>query len=189
MYYGDHVYLRALESSDFASIIGYWDSFDFRRLLGEPLSRSKKYMENWLEKRALADPWRDRLLELAIINKQSEDFIGLTHLEDIKRPHSRAEFGISIQNPANVSKGYGTDATRIMLWIAFNILGLHSVYLDTMEDNERAIHVYEKVGFKRVGLIRETEFSEGTYKGLLIMDILRSEFTEANPSFKVKMTP
>lgn len=189
MYYGEHVYLRALESSDFDIIIKHWNSMDFRRYLGVPLPRSRRYMENWLERRAFADPWRDGLIELAIIDKNSNDFIGLVHLEDIKRPHSRAEFGISIQNPDNLLKGYGTDATRVMLWIAFNILGLHSVYLDTMEDNERAIHVYEKVGFKIVGLLRETEFLDGKFKGLLVMDIMRDEFIAANPSFNVKTTP
>jgi len=129
------------------------------------------------------------MIELAIIDKFTGAFLGFVHLEDIKRPHSRAEFGISIQNSDNQSKGYGTDAIRVILWVAFNILGLHSVYLDTMEDNERAIRTYEKVGFKQVGLLRETEFISGAYKGLLLMDILRKEFEEANPTFNVRMKP
>jgi RimJ/RimL family protein N-acetyltransferase len=58
-----------------------------------------------------------------------------------------------------------------------------------MEDNERAIRMYEKVGFKVVGLLRETEFIDGAYKGLLIMDILRNEFEDMNPDFTVKMEP
>jgi len=129
------------------------------------------------------------MIELAVTDKVTGEFLGFVHLEDIKRPHNRAEFGVSIQNPDNQSKGYGTDATRVMLLVAFNILGLHSVYLDTMEDNERAIHTYEKVGFKQVGILRETEFIDGAFKGLLIMDILRNEFELANPDFSVKMKP
>ena len=129
------------------------------------------------------------MLELAITDKQTGAFLGFVHLEDIKRPHSRAEFGISIQDPDNQSKGYGTDATRVMLWVGFNILGLNSIYLDTMEDNERSIRTYEKVGFKRVGILRETEFIDGAFKGLIVMDILRNEFEKTNPSFTVKMKP
>ncbi|TFG33564.1 N-acetyltransferase [Candidatus Thorarchaeota archaeon] len=189
MYYGERVYLRALDVSDSDTIIEHWNSLDFHRYLGVPLPRSRRYMEIWLEKRSIADPWRDGLLELAIVDKHSSEFLGLAHLEDIRRPHSRAEFGISIHNPKNLSKGYGTDATRVMLWIGFNILGLHSIYLDTMEANFRAIRTYEKVGFRRVGLLRETEFLDGTYKGLLVMDILRDEFIAANPSFEVKGIP
>ncbi|TFG31519.1 N-acetyltransferase [Candidatus Thorarchaeota archaeon] len=189
MYFGKRVYLRSLDTSDFDTIIAHWNSLNFRRYLGVPLPRSRRYMEIWLEKRSIADPWRDRLLELAIVDKNSNEFIGLVHLEDIRRPHSRAEFGISIHNPKNLSRGFGTDATRVMLWIGFNILNLHSIYLDTMEDNIRAIRTYEKVGFKRVGLLRETEFLDGTYKNLLVMDILRNEFISANPTFQVKGRP
>ena len=189
MYYGDLTCIRAIEPSDIDEVLKYWNDLKFRRLLGPPIPWSRRYLENWLEKRASADPWDDKMMELAITDKVNGDFLGFVHLEDIKRPHSRAEFGISIQNPAHQSKGYGTDATRVMLWVGFNILGLHSIYLDTMEDNERAIHTYEKVGFKRVGILRETEFIDGAYKGLLVMDILRSEFEKANPRFTVKMRP
>jgi len=189
MYYGDLVCLRAVKPSDIDEVLKHWNDLNFRRLLGPPIPWSRRYLETWLEKRITADPWKDKMIELAITNKVTGAFLGFVHLEDIKRPHSRAEFGISIQNPDNRSKGYGTDAIRVILWVAFNILGLHSVYLDTMEDNERAIRTYEKVGFKRVGILRETEFIGGAYKGLLVMDILRDEFEKANPSFKVQMKP
>ena len=49
--------------------------------------------------------------------------------------------------------------------------------------------MYEKVGFKEVGILRETEFINGDYKGLIVMDILRDEFEKANPEFTVKMRP
>ena len=189
MYYGDLTYLRAVESTDIDEVLKHWNNLNFRRLLGPPIPWSRKFLEIWLEGRINADPWRDHMMELAIVDKAAGNFLGFVHLEDIKRPHSRAEFGISIQNPDNQSKGYGTDAARIILWVAFNVLGLHSVYLDTMEDNLRAIRMYEKVGFKKVGILRETEFINGDYKGLLVMDILRDEFEKANPEFTVKMRP
>ena len=189
MYYGDLTCLRAVETSDVDEVLKYWNDLNFRRLLGPPIPWSRSHLKLWLEKRAQSQPWRDRMIELAVTDKTTGAFLGFAHLEDIKRPHNRAEFGISIQNPDNQSKGYGTDATRVILWVAFNILGLHSVYLDTMEDNERAIRTYEKVGFKKVGILRETEFIDGAYKGLLVMDILRDEFEKANPDFSVKMTP
>jgi diamine N-acetyltransferase len=76
-----------------------------------------------------------------------------------------------------------------MLWVGFNILGLHSIYLDLMEDNEHARKTYEKIGFKPVGILRETEYIDGAFKGLLLMDILRDEFEETNPMFSVELGP
>jgi RimJ/RimL family protein N-acetyltransferase len=186
MYYGDLVCLRAVEPSDLDSIMKHFNKMELRQLLGVPIPRSRHYLELWLGKRASSDPWVDGLMELAIADKLTGEFLGLVHLEDIKKPHSRAEFGISIHNPENLSKGYGTDAIRVILWVAFNILGLHSIYLDTMAINERAIHAYAKVGFKRVGILRESEFLDGKFIDLLYMDILKDEFLKANPGFTVR---
>jgi len=149
--------------------------------LGPPLVRSREYMEEWIEQVAKWDPWKDGHLLMAIEERRIGEFLGIARFEDVRLPHNRAEIGISIYDPSKRGKGYGTDATLVTLWIGFNILGLNSIYLDTMEDNERSIHVYEKIGFKKVGILRETEYIDGSYKGLLIMDILRKEFQEKYP--------
>lgn len=186
MYYGELVCLRAVEPADLDILIEHFNKLELRRFLGVPIPRSRHYLELWMGKRGSSDPWIDGLLELSILDKHTGEFLGFVHLEDIKKPHSRAEFGISILNPDYLSKGYGTDAIRVILWVGFNILGLHSIYLDTMVYNERAIHVYEKVGFKRVGVLRESEFLDGEFIDLLYMDILRDEFLDANSGFTVQ---
>ena len=81
-------------------------------------------------------------------------------------PHNQAQIRISIHDPEKRGNGYGTDAILVMLGVGFNILGLHSIYLDTMEDNEKSIHVYEQIGFKHVGILRETEHMDGKRNGL-----------------------
>ncbi len=181
MYEGKRVRLRALEKSDLDDILKFYNTLELRRRKGPPIVRSRKYMEEWLDRVCVWDPWRDGQLVMAIVEKNSGEFLGIARLEDILLPHKRAELGISIYNPDKRGKGYGTDATLVTLWVGFNILGLNSIYLDTMEDNERSIHVYEKIGFKRVGLLRETEYIDGAHKGLLIMDMLREEFQEKYP--------
>jgi RimJ/RimL family protein N-acetyltransferase len=189
MYYGDLVCLRALQSSDADYVVRLFNNLELRRFLGVPIPKSRNYLETLLENRGSSDPWKDGLLQLSIIDKQSRDFLGLVNLKDIVKPHNRAELGISIHDSQNQSRGYGTDAVRVILWVAFNVLGLHSVFLDVMAKNERAIHVYEKVGFKRVGILRESEFLDGEFTNLLYMDILHDDFLKANPDFSVKTAP
>jgi len=181
MYYGELVCLRALEISDLNDIMKYQNEWNLRRWAGVPLPKSHNVIGKWMEKASVSDPWKDGAIYFAVVDKESGDFLGVTRFYDIKSPHHRASLGLGIHNPANRSKGYGTDTTHVMLWIAFNVLGLHSVYLDTMEHNEGAIHVAEKAGFKRVGMFRETEFIDGEYKGLVYLDILRDEFFERFP--------
>ncbi|MGY5855015.1 MAG: GNAT family protein [Candidatus Thorarchaeota archaeon] len=181
MYTGDLVRLRALEMTDLDDTLKFYNTLELRRFLGPPIVRSKKYMEQWLQKVSIWRPMRDGHLYLAVEEKETNEFLGVARIEDVRLPHNRGEVGISINNPERRGKGYGTDAMLVLLGVGFNILGLNSIYLDTMEDNERSIQVYEKIGFKRVGLLRETEYMDGAHKGLLIMDILRKEFTEKYP--------
>lgn len=181
MYTGELVRLRALEMSDLEDILKFYNTLELRRFLGPPIVRSRKFIEQWLHKVSIWNPWNDGHLYLAVEEKETQDFLGIARLEDIKFPHNRTECGISIYNPEKRGKGYGTDAMLVLLGVGFYILGLNSIYLDTMEDNERSIQVYEKIGFKRVGLLRETEFMDGAHKGLLIMDILQKEFVEKYP--------
>ena len=181
MYYGEHVCLRALEMSDLEDVVKYQNEWSLRRWTGVPLPKSKRTVEQWLENATVSDPIRDGVLNLAVIDKKKDTFLGITRLYDVKIPHRRASLGLAIQDPENRFRGYGTDTTLVMLWVAFNVLALHSVYLDTMEHNEHAIHVAEKSGFKRVGMFRETEFIDGDYKGLVYLDILSREFFEKYP--------
>lgn len=178
MHDGKLVSLRALELSDLDALEEHWNSWELRRTIGVPLPGSRK---EWLEFATKTDPWKDGELHLAIVEKKTGELLGSVGLRDIVLPHRRAELGISIHNPTNRSKGYGTDATRLMLWIGFHLLGLQSIYLDTFPDNEEAHHAYVKAGFKEVGLLRNTEFREGEFQDLLIMDILREEFFESYP--------
>ena len=178
MYDGKLVTLRALELSDLDVIEEHWNSWELRRTIGVPLPGSRR---DWLELATKADPWKDGELNLAIVVKETGEFLGTIGLRDIALPHRRAEFGISIHNPKNRSRGYGTDATRVMLWIGFHLLGLKSIYLDTFPDNMDAYRAYVKAGFKEVGRLRNIEFREGQNQDLLIMDILREEFFESYP--------
>jgi RimJ/RimL family protein N-acetyltransferase len=138
-------------------------------------------MKAWIEDAAKANPWKDGVTNFAITEKKTSEFLGVTRFFGIRSPHSRARLGISIYDSQHRSKGYGTDATRLMLWIGFHVLGFHSVNLDTMEDNLIGIHTFEKAGMKKVGVLREAEFVDGKHIGLLYMDILRDEFMSEYP--------
>ena len=181
MYYGKLVCLGALRESDIGSMLLHWNTWELRRTIGVPLPRSRAAMGEWFVRTSKADPWKDDEMTLAITEKRCGEFLGVATLRAVRSPHNRGRIGISIYGPENRSKGYGTDATRVLLWIAFHILGLRSISLDTFPDNERAVRTYESCGFKRVGLLRKTEFMAGQYHDLLVMDILREEFMQEYP--------
>ena len=46
--------------------------------------------------------------------------------------------------------------------------------------NDRALHVYESVGLRREGLLRETILVDGKYENLVVLGILEDEWRERN---------
>lgn len=80
--------------------------------------------------------------------------IGNTGLEEIDLENGTAEFGIMIGEPDAWGKGFGTEATRLMLGYAFDVLGLHNVQLQVYANNLRAVRAYERAGFQRIGARR-----------------------------------
>ncbi|TXT56774.1 MAG: hypothetical protein BAJATHORv1_20369 [Candidatus Thorarchaeota archaeon] len=182
MYEGELVRLRALDNTDLENILQFYNDWNLRRWLGVPLPESSSTIREWLERGSRLRPWKDGSLVLAIEDRDTNEFVGISRIYDIKRPHDRASIGIAIYDPNQKLRGFGTDATLVTLWIGFNILGLNSIYLDTMEGNDRAIAVAEKAGFRRIGVFRETEFVDGEYRDLLYMDILKEEFMSWFPN-------
>ncbi len=75
-------------------------------------------------------------------------------------------------------QGYGSDAVRTMLRVAFGEMNLHRVFLRVHADNARGINCYKNVSFQKEGTLRESVFREGTYLDMRIMGIMESEFED-----------
>jgi RimJ/RimL family protein N-acetyltransferase len=102
--------------------------------------------------------------------------VGVANLRDWGTPHRTAEFGITIGDPADRGRGYGTEATRLILRWAFADLGVHNVWLDTVSTNPGAIRAYEQAGFREIGRLREARHFGGRVADLVLMDCLATEF-------------
>lgn len=72
-------------------------------------------------------------------------------------------------------RGFGTDALRTLARHLFDECGHHRLTIDPAVENERAIHVYEQVGFRPVGVMRAYERRGGRWGDNLLMDMLRSD--------------
>lgn len=61
-----------------------------------------------------------------------------------------ADIGIKICDTKYQDKGFGTKVLMMLIYYLFNMLKVDKIKLDTMLDNLRSQHVYEKVGFIKV---------------------------------------
>jgi aminoglycoside 6'-N-acetyltransferase len=76
-------------------------------------------------------------------------------------------------------KGYGPEAIRAVCRWLFDVRGHHRITIDPAADNLRAIAAYERVGFRRVGVMRRYERgADGTYHDGLLLDLLPDDLQE-----------
>ena len=81
-------------------------------------------------------------------------------------------------DPAMHNRGFGTDAVRVVCRHLFEVERHHRITIDPAADNAAAIRCYEKVGFRRVGIMREYERgADGTFHDGLLMELLEGDLT------------
>ncbi len=77
--------------------------------------------------------------------------VGLVYLFEVEPRHRRATFGILIGEADARGRGYGTEATRLLLTYAFDIYGLSNVMLTVYADNLAGQGAYRRAGFREFG--------------------------------------
>ena len=102
--------------------------------------------------------------------------IGLTTFSNLDPDNGSVLFHITIGEPDAWGQGYGTEATGLMLQLAFERIGLHRVGLSVFSFNERAIRSYQKSGFRLEGRAREAITRDGERFDELTMGVLAEEW-------------
>ncbi len=76
--------------------------------------------------------------------------IGECHYNNIRG--ASCEVGLKIADLTYQNKGYGKEGLQMLLAHLFGVLGMKSVFLDVLEDNQIARHLYNKVGFAETSI-------------------------------------
>jgi len=149
---------------------------EYFRLLDSAAPRlwSAKKMKEWFEK-DLEDS-SPTFISFSIRTLVEDRLIGFVAFDEIKWVARDAWVAIGIGEREFWSKGYGSDAMRLMLRYGFLELNLNRVSLGVFSANPRAVRSYEKCGFVHEGRIRDFNLRDGKYWDLLQMGILREEW-------------
>ncbi|ACQ67426.1 spermidine acetyltransferase [Candidatus Williamhamiltonella defendens] len=168
--------LRPLERDDLyfvhqldnnASVMRYWFEEPYEAFM-ELSDLYDKHIHDQTERRFIIE------------NNKAENNrikVGLVGLLEINHLHRRAEFFIVI-DPAYEGKSFATIATKLVMKHAFSVLNLYKLYLIVDKDNQKAIHIYEKLGFKKEGELKEEFFVDGEYRTAIRMCIFQRQYLE-----------
>lgn len=139
----------------------------------EPMSREE--VERYFRSRLLAP----ESLAYGIHEGDGGRLIGLTTFSNLDPENGSVLFHITVGERDAWGRGMGTEATELMLSLAFETLGLHRVGLTVFAFNERAIRSYRKAGFAIEGRMREAIVRDGRYWDELQMGVLRDDWLAA----------
>jgi RimJ/RimL family protein N-acetyltransferase len=111
----------------------------------------------------------------AVVTLAEGQLIGGVDLLQTSPENRSARLGIALGDKKRWDGGYGTDTMRVVCRFGFEMMNLHRIELDVYADNQRAQHVYEKVGFRVEGCRREALFKYGRYRDVIVMGLLEGE--------------
>jgi RimJ/RimL family protein N-acetyltransferase len=105
-----------------------------------------------------------------------ERLVGTCQLHSIHPIHRSAELQIRIGLKQDRGRGYGRSAVSQLLRFGFADRNLNRIALHVIAGNAPAVRLYQAVGFREEGRLRQAAFVDGEFKDVLLYSLLRSEF-------------
>ena len=173
---GSKVRLTALTKEDLPTIAKWQQNDLFMRLFDAvpAYPKTRQTLEQWLEEQHKAN---DGFL-FAIRALEDDALLGYLEMDGILWTHQTGWISIAIGEPELWGQGYGREGLELALGFIFRELNLYRVQLSVFSYNERAIRLYEKLGFQREGVSREFLHRDGKRHDMILYGLLRREWDE-----------
>ena len=162
--------IRRFEKQDIANKVKWINDPENNTFLHYDLPLEVEKTEAWFEKN------KDRTDRYDAVIEADGTPVGLIGLLDIDGKNKKAEYYVVLGERAWLGKGVAAKATVLLLRYAFSELGLNRVFLYTETGNNPAVRSYERIGFKREGVLRNDLFSKGRFVDRYVYAITKEEF-------------
>ncbi|WP_237981844.1 GNAT family N-acetyltransferase [Bacillus thuringiensis] len=166
--------LESFKRSDFKQLMNWINSEEFLiqwsgNAFTYPLNEQQ--LEKYIES--------TNTLAFKVIDKETKGVIGHISLGQIDNINKSARIGkVLVGDTKMRGRSIGRHMMKAVLQIAFEELKLHRVTLGVYDFNTSAISCYEKIGFVKEGLLRESKKVGETYWNLWEMSMLEYEWSD-----------
>jgi diamine N-acetyltransferase len=137
-----------------------------------PRPETLERVTTWYDLEAAAT---DRL-PFTIYERSTWRPIGTCDLNAVDHCFGTSYLAIRIGESDARGRGYGTEAVRLLLDVAFTALGLHNVMLTVAEFNRAGRRAYQRAGFRECGRRRQCIVLGDRRWDEILMDCLSTEF-------------
>lgn len=168
---GERIYLRPHEMRDKEALFEGVQEPEGSRLTGTHATFTMEQIEAYIERNST-----DESRAGWVICLPDDSLVGEVVINQIDEDNRSANIRIALFDSKYFGQGYGSEAMRLAINYGFKTLNLHRISLGVYDFNPRAIHVYEKIGFKREGILRDSLLWDGEYHDEYLMSILEDEW-------------
>ena len=168
---GTNIYLRALEPEDLEFVHAIENDESVWEVSHTQTPYSKFIIKQYLEN-AHKDIYEVKQLRLVISNYDGVA-VGLIDIFDFDFKNLRAGIGIVVKDEGDRNKGYGKEALQLLVNYSFSHLGLHQLYCNISEENKVSIKLFSSLGFKNVGLKKDWNLVNGTFKNEYLFQLIK----------------
>jgi RimJ/RimL family protein N-acetyltransferase len=174
---GEHTALRAIERDDLAQMLAWRNDPAMRRYYREDRELSAEQQTRWYEDVVLGDP---RTMMFAIVDHDSGELLGACGLCYLDLVSRNADLSIYIGAGGRyIDDRLAPDAARTLMAYGFGVLGLHRIWAEVYEYDERKRALFESLGFQLDARLREHHFDGDGWHDSVIYGLLRHEHDAA----------
>jgi RimJ/RimL family protein N-acetyltransferase len=172
---GEAVDLHTIEAEDVPFLQAHINDPRVRRHLTVRTPKNELQEETWFEEQ-VSDGDDVNLLVVG-----ADGPAGTVRVGPIDDPDGRMEIGLWIRE-ADWGRGYGTEASQLLVEYAFAELRAHRIAARVFEGNEASARVWEKLGFRHEATHREAAFRHGEYVDVHWYAVLEDEWNSEGSS-------
>lgn len=173
---GQNVVLRAVEPADAVLLYQWENQMELWEVSNTLTPFSRYQIDKYIENSSL-DLYESKQLRLMIDlchnGNVGPETIGMIDLFDFDPYHQRAGVGILIRTEFR-KKGLAGDALTTFVHYCFNHLGLHQLYCSIGSENKDSRQLFEREGFRLVGVKKEWVRSSKGYADVCFFQLLNA---------------
>ncbi|WP_419881588.1 GNAT family N-acetyltransferase [Peribacillus sp. B-H-3] len=165
----ERIILRPISLDDAEDMYEYTSDEETTRFIYEQhkdLDQTKNVIANYFVKEPIG--------KYAIVLKESNKMVGAIEFR-VHEWNKSGELGFTL-NRHFWGNGYMTEAGKLILGLAFDVLGLERVYAGHEVKNRASGKVLSRLGMKCEGILRKSEMIKGSLVDSAYYSILKDEY-------------
>jgi len=173
---GKRVLLRPVKRSDAMLFFKWFNDTEVTKYLNLHLPLSEVEVEKWIEETIIARKQMDIFFVIEISEGRKTKAIGTCGIHKINAKDRNAEIDIIIGEKKQWGKGYGREATGVLIKYCFQEINLRRIATGAYSFNKRSIRALLSVGFRKEGRQLQIVFKNGKYHDNILFGLLKKEW-------------